>query len=196
MDQPGAPFEGFDDIMVDLETLGLNPRAPVAAIGAVRMNRATRQLGAQFYQVVDLRSYDKYPEFELNFATLRWWLGQQDHVIKATFCHEKALPLAEALIAFGQYCNPNYVSAEAPGFVTDDRVWGNGSDFDNVILGHAYSAAKCYLPWKWFNNRCYRTMKNEAPNVRIVRTGDHHNALSDAISQANHLLAIDEAIRS
>lgn len=43
------------------------------------------------------------------------------------------------------------------------------------------------LPWKFWNDRCYRTVSAGFP--RRQQTGTHHNALDDAISQTKHLLA-------
>jgi inhibitor of KinA sporulation pathway (predicted exonuclease) len=71
-------------------------------------------------------------------------------------------------------------------------VWGNGADFDNPILAAAYRATGISQGWKPYNGRCYRTIKNLAPQVRLVRTGTHHNALDDARAQAQHLLDIVE----
>lgn len=70
------------------------------------------------------------------------------------------------------------------------RVWGNGSDFDNVILRNAYAAIGSTYPWRYNDNMCYRTIKNLAPDVKMARQGVHHNALDDARSQALHLIAI------
>ncbi len=45
-------------------------------------------------------------------------------------------------------------------------------------------------PWNFWNNRCYRTLKNLHPKIELVRTGVHHHALADAKTQALHLLEI------
>jgi exodeoxyribonuclease VIII len=72
----------------------------------------------------------------------------------------------------------------------DVKIWGNGASFDNVILANAYRRNDLNIPWKYYNDRCYRTMKSLAPHIKMEREGTHHNALSDAISQANHLIRI------
>lgn len=73
-------------------------------------------------------------------------------------------------------------------------VWGNGAGFDNVLVSSAYEAIKVPKPWGFSQDRCYRTMKNEFPQVTMEREGTHHDALSDAVSQAKHLIAIWEHI--
>jgi len=43
----------------------------------------------------------------------------------------------------------------------------------------------------FWNDRCYRTMKAQHRDVDFVRLGTFHNALHDAESQAEHLLAME-----
>jgi exodeoxyribonuclease VIII len=76
------------------------------------------------------------------------------------------------------------------------RVWGNGSDFDNAILACAYKAVEQPVPWQFWNNRCYRTIKNLFPSIKMIRGGVHHNALDDAKSQARHAQLILERMKS
>jgi inhibitor of KinA sporulation pathway (predicted exonuclease) len=64
-------------------------------------------------------------------------------------------------------------------------LWGNGSDFDNVLLAQAYAAAKMDYPIRYYNNRCFRTLKNLGLAVQEPqREGTFHNALDDAKHQA------------
>ena len=75
------------------------------------------------------------------------------------------------------------------------RVWGNGASFDNPILANAYRAVNLDPPWRFWNDRCYRTVKSMfGKNVKLERIGEHHNALDDAKSQADHLIRIMAAI--
>ena len=70
-------------------------------------------------------------------------------------------------------------------------VWGNGASFDNVILSESYYRAAILRPWPFWKDRCYRTIKTIYPDVELVRSGTHHNALDDARTQAEHLIAIN-----
>lgn len=83
-------------------------------------------------------------------------------------------------------------SIRANRVLENPLVWGCGSDFDNVILASAYRRCGIDLPWMWWDNRCYRTMKNQFKNcvAEPVRRGIKHNALDDAIHQASHLTLI------
>ena len=67
-------------------------------------------------------------------------------------------------------------------------MWGNGATFDNVILANAYRGAGLPVPWKFWNDKCYRTIKGFFPQIKLQRIGTHHNAQDDAESQAWHLI--------
>lgn len=69
-------------------------------------------------------------------------------------------------------------------------IWGNGADFDNVILINAYKCLGMVAPWGRWSNRCYRTIKSMNGDLVIERTGTRHNALDDAKSQAQHLIKL------
>jgi exodeoxyribonuclease VIII len=77
--------------------------------------------------------------------------------------------------------------------VSGVELWGNGSDFDNVILGDAYEAAAMRRPWSYNKSRCFRTALADAPEAERERlwkrysVGVGHNALDDALRQARIL---------
>lgn len=164
-------------IMVDLETMSTRSNAAIIAIGAVKFSK-NKGIYDSFYRNVDLQSC-----IDLGLAvdgdTVMWWLRQNDKARGQFELHESTL-LSEALVAFAYWCNGG-----------DKEIWGNGAAFDNVILANAYSALNKPLPWKFWEDRCYRTVKNLFPNIKQKRTGTHHNAVDDAETQAIHLLKIE-----
>jgi inhibitor of KinA sporulation pathway (predicted exonuclease) len=66
-------------------------------------------------------------------------------------------------------------------------IWGNGANFDNPLLACAYEAVDVKPYYKFWNERCYRTVKNQYPDIKLERTGTYHNALDDARSQAEQI---------
>ena len=46
----------MNHLMIDLETMGNKPNAPVVSIGAVFFEPSTGELGEEFYHVVSLKS--------------------------------------------------------------------------------------------------------------------------------------------
>lgn len=167
-------------IMLDLETMGNGSNAAIIAIGAVRFNETA--LGEKYYQVVDLES-SVNAGGKIDPSTVMWWMKQSDQARSALARPDNDLFVA--LMEFSVWLR----QCDANG---DCRIWGNGSDFDNVILSNAYRCVKLETPWKFYNNRCYRTIKSLYPGVQMQRSGTHHNAVDDAISQARHLQEIAE----
>lgn len=166
----------MNNIMLDLETMGSGSNAAIVAIGAVKFSK--HGLGDEFYRVVDLYSSHGYG-LTIDPSTVMWWL-QQSHDARLALC-KNGVSLCDALTDFSDWVG-NHKEA---------KMWGNGSDFDNVILANAYDAVGRQRPWQFWNSRCYRTVKNLlGKNTELVRVGTVHNALDDAKSQAEHLLKI------
>lgn len=163
----------MNNVMIDLETMDTAPTAAIVSIGAVSFN----EIGIldEFYYIIDLADCVKYG-LTMSPSTVQWWISQPNK--SDTFDGDKSDLLISAL---------SKLSVWMP---KGARVWGNGSDFDNVILRNAYAAIGGAYPWRYYDNMCYRTIKNLAPDVKMARQGVHHNALDDARSQALHLIAI------
>lgn len=170
----------MQDVMLDLETMGQGPDAAIVSIGAVEFDRSSQQLGETFYVAVDLKSSVQAGGV-IDPDTVLWWLKQSAQAREAIGATSVQLP--SGLAAFGGWLRGRCG-------LRDVRIWGNGSDFDNVILSNAYRRLMLPVPWKFWNNRCYRTWKNEHPEALMTRSGTHHNALDDAISQAEHMLSV------
>jgi exodeoxyribonuclease VIII len=166
--------------MLDLETMGTVAGSPIIAIGAVMFGK--EGLGEEFYTQVSLESCAAYG-MRPSGSTVIWWMKQSDEARAAFKNNDSAPTLPEALVAFKKW------------LPDDSKVWGNGADFDNVLLAAAYSACGILLPWKYYNNRCYRTMRELFKNVPVERVGVHHNAVDDAKTQAMHLMAGMRALR-
>jgi len=164
------------DYMVDLETMGTKATAPIIAIGAVAFN--SEEIIDRFYMVVDLQSSVDSGAV-MDTSTVLWWLQQSDEA-RAAFAR-KGEQLGTALRAFSTFVT-------TLGNRKTAKIWGNGASFDNVILGESYDRLKLERPWEFWNDRCYRTVKNMYPNIQLDRKGTAHNALDDAETQALHLM--------
>lgn len=176
------------DIMLDLETLDTKESAIVTAIGAVKFDPKTFEIIDTFHQKL------KWIEQEsagrtLSARTVLWWLQQSPEAVKAML--EGAVAPDVGLKNFDTWAWKGNQSLDAFG------LWGNGVDFDNVILASCYDSMKMARPWGYKQNRCFRTFKNEWPEVDMpARVGVHHNALDDALSQMYHLKQIKARINS
>lgn len=161
-------------IMIDLETLGTKPGSIVLTVGAVKFSKLG--VAEKFYRAIS-EADCMANGLTSDPSTLEWWRNQSTEARDAAFAGTDSL--RETLLAFTEFCGDDVI-----------RIWGNGSDFDNVLLEEAYRAAGLGVPWKFTGNRCYRTIKNLFPKVQVPSVGTAHNALDDAIFQANHLIAI------
>lgn len=159
-------------VMIDLETFGTSNQAYIASIGAVCYTE-DRSVWKAFYKTIDPNSPGNG---ELTARTVDWWLSQDESSRAALRVGQ--VPLRAALLEFSAF-----VPEEA-------LVWGNGATFDNVILRNAYERNGYETPWKFWQDRCYRTLLSLFPKQDVVRVGTYHNALDDAITQANHHLKL------
>lgn len=172
------------DVMVDLETLGTSAGCVVLSIGAIAFYPKEQQLGRTFYHVINQLSCAEVGLFA-DSDTVDWW-NKQSLDAREVFYQAQdpntSLRLGDVLTRFETFIK----NVEA-----DVRIWGNGADFDLPILGKAYLLSNREIPWKPWNGRCYRTLKNLSPETEAPeREGVHHHALDDAKFQARHALAL------
>ncbi|TJF44496.1 exonuclease [Escherichia coli] len=170
-------------LMIDLETMGKNPDAPINAIAGKFFDPATGEMGPEFSKTIDLETAGGV----IDRGTIKWWLKQSREAQSAILTDE--IPLDDALLQFREFIDEN--SGEF--FV---QVWGNGATFDNVILRRSYERQEIPCPWHYTNDRDVRTivalglvMDFDARSV-ITFEGERHNALHDARYQAKYVSAI------
>ncbi|WP_312320092.1 exonuclease [Atlantibacter hermannii] len=179
----------FTHLMVDLETMGSNPDAPIVSIGAVFFEPSTGETGPEFYQVVDLASAMRFGA-QPDASTILWWMKQSSEARSALLV-EDAADLDVALTLFSEFLGEN-----AANGTKSVQVWGNGATFDNVLLKQSYELVGGAAPWRFVNDRDVRTIVELGnavginPRYDIPFEGDKHNALADARHQAKYVSAI------
>lgn len=169
--------------MIDFETLSTHPCAVVLSLGAVGFDEA-RGVFTEFYVNIDRQDCINRGMHVMQ-STVDWWAKQSDEAKAAL--ENGPMPLLEAMSQFSSWVRGHKLA----------YVWGNGADFDNPILRNCFEVLEADPPFKPYNGRCYRTIKNipAAREIKLIREGTHHNALDDAMSQALHLLEINKAIK-
>lgn len=171
-------------VMLDLETMGNKPGAAIIAIGACIFDTGVADgIGARFEARIDLEDAVK-SGLQMDASTVKWWMEQSKEAQTAVM--RPGHTLISVLAYFDLFLR------DYSGH-SDFEMWGNGSDFDNVLLGKAYEVVGLPLPWKFYKNRCYRTLKNlpGAP-AQPKFEGLKHDALTDAVQQARHAMLILE----
>jgi hypothetical protein len=179
------------NVMIDNETLDTTPSAVILSIGAVKFCKHTPdRLGEKFYAVLDIDE-QKQRGRTVSADTLEWW-QKQSKAARVVLDTTERRPVHEVLSELHDFIFD--IDVAAGGMC----VWGNGSDFDNPQIASLFQMYGFDLPWKFWNNRCFRTLKAEfknAANGEPKRKGTHHNALDDAIHQAEYCQAIYAGLR-
>lgn len=178
----------YFDLMIDLETMGLPPNGALISIGAVFFDIHTETLGPTFSRTIHLGSAVAAGG-QIDPGTVIWWLLQSDEARRAVAYGGE--PIDKVLQEFSgwlyEHCR-----------VEDVRPWGNGSSFDMTLLNSAFKQVGIPTPWKFWNERCFRTVRNMHPGVKFdpsKKGTGAHNALVDAEFQAQHLFAIKRAAK-
>ena len=176
----------MNHLMIDLETMGNKPNAAIMSIGAVFFEPATGDTGNKFYSNVLLESETELGA-SLDAGTIMWWLMQSGEARAAIASASR--PIANVLADLSLFVSECQTSSSV-------QVWGNGATFDNVILRSAYQRTQLTAFWPFWNDRDVRTMVEMGrqlgidPKRDMPFSGDRHNALDDAIHQAQYVSVI------
>lgn len=160
--------------MIDLETLGSNPKAPVVQIGMVFFTREGVNLQSQ----VTIDFDQAMAHGEADGSTIKWWLQQekaaQENLFKNAIGVQEA---ADIVVKVLEARNANY-------------YWSHATFDFPILLSWFRSLGRTYpLPYK----RTYdlRTLEFLAGPVEWdKRDGIHHSALDDALYQAKHAIKL------
>jgi len=177
-------------LMIDLETLGTDPSAPIVAIGAVFFNPQTGELGAEFSTTIDFESAceKRTPDA----STIKWWMKQSDDArAKVTRGKEDMKRALEGLFSF--------IRAESS--LSKVKPWGNGATFDISMLEDCFKCYDMQAPWKYYNVRDVRTVVELGDMVGLTKDmiefeGTPHVALDDAKHQARYVSFITQGLTS
>lgn len=172
-----------EHVSIDLETLGKNPQAMITAIGAVKFDPHTGSLGDTFYRVIDLEA--SVGGGLMDVSTVLWWMKQdqaaRNHLIDPEV---ERVPLPQALVELSEWLGMNDDLPEGQQY-PDVHLWQRG-DKDTQWLTSAYEGLGLKVPFPFWAVSDQRTLCRWVPqSVEVMRDGVAHNALDDAIHQAN-----------
>lgn len=160
--------------MLDLETLGTGQDAVLLSISAVQFNPFTGETFKEFEVFLDLDSQIAINS-TITQGTILWWLAQdtavRNQVIKKC---KNGQDITSALKSFSAYIKQNDIKF----------VYGKGPSFDNAKLNSAYERTKLEAPFKYYNDRCVRTiiaLDSEVKNLEFI--GNRHNGIDDSKHQ-------------
>ena len=157
--------------MIDIETLGTEPGCVVLSIGACRFDpREGVDQRETYYEEID-RVSARNAGLEVDPDTLDWWQGQDPDLRP----FDGDTTLWEALFNLTEFLD----GAE--------QYWANSPSFDLKILEAAYKAVDLSPPWRYWEWRDVRTIRDLPAAVEVSQNGREHHALDDAIHQAREV---------
>jgi hypothetical protein len=161
----------FKDLMIDLETMSDGPDAAIVSIGAVWFDLRSGRTGDEFKVNVSLESSVEVG-LKISPASVLWWMNQSKEAQEA-FLKGPRISLQEALCKLSLFIGKR-----------DIKVWAKGPSFDLVILKSAYKACCLTPPWKYYNERCVRTMVDFLPlNLKMQPEHVRHSVIEDCQQQ-------------
>jgi len=169
-------------MMVDVETLGKRPNAVVFQVGCtffdptlvVPGSNVTGQTVGWYLQIDDQLARGAKIETD----TLLFWTKDNSELWKNHMTNMKTRGVTQ--IQFGEEFRKVWSELAVP----DCEVWANGVGFDIPKLERLLDWKE---PWKYWKVMDFRTMKRIFDHIRSVRAEVPHDALHDAMSQAQHL---------
>lgn len=171
--------------VVDIETLDKTPSAIIFAIGCVVIDIQQLEIVNEFYTVVNPNQKGR----TAGNGTPEWWLKQSVESPEA---------FKQLQASYGVSKTLEFVLRDFELFLIEEfgaekvNMFGNGPEFDNVILDDAFAWAGLKTPWPYWGNQSIRTsnLLMQIAGVKVEREfiGIKHHALDDAHHEANLLI--------
>lgn len=162
------------NLMCDLETTGTRAGCCILSVALVPF--CSEYPLEYFYEKISWQ--DSMREgFSNDADTLRWWDKQKPEIQEEAFSGTRSV---RAVLESVSHYMANLGSPK------EIYLWGNGKDFDNVILTEAFKKLGMETPWHFRNNKCYRDLAAYWPMYPKPDIMQAHNALEDAKGQAAH----------
>jgi len=167
--------------MIDIEAAGKMPGGVILSIGWCRFSPED---GAVLAESGEVR-LEIQPQLDAGLRvdgdTLDWWLRQT------------ALPWAPDTVA--QPPKAALVTLLA-SIARAEQIWAKPPQYDLTGIRAACAAFGIDEPWHFRKERCFRTLRAEAPRdllMEPLREGVKHGALVDAVHQAREAAVIMKA---
>lgn len=183
------------DVMVDLETLGVEDGAQVIQIsaGAFHLHRIVQDMDDMiiFDKVMDLSTLGKY--LTLEQGTLGFWLSSSENaqVLNNMLRVDNGVTEEIMVRKFHQWLS------DMCSVYDEVRLWGNGIIFDNVKVEALFKKYGLTPPIAFYNHRDVRTIVELASDkvgvsVKAYRERfdegiEKHNAIHDVLYQARYV---------
>lgn len=172
----------YNEIMLDVETLGTEDHAAIVQIGAVRFNLFDGKLSRDNEFSCQVH-WDSANLGKIEPDTLRWWLEQDADVRARVFDQDEAVVLPACLRSLDAW-----VIRSGPLH----SIWACPPSFDMRLLRQAYERSDMGYRFSFFKERDMRTVRQVFGTAadKPEFEGAKHDALDDARFQAQFLINI------
>lgn len=163
------------ELMIDIETLGVNIRCPVLEIGAVVFS-GTDILDKNLFRLDLQQQFDVGRKAD--WSTLNWWMGQDPRVREMVFggFRDNCVKSLQQFLGFYSKHQPKL-------------VWCKGLSFDLPIIESLLEDFGLLAPWRYYNTRDLRTLSALLGDAGKTKAQDAHSAEADCLHQIK-LLAL------
>lgn len=173
-----------NDIMVDLETLGVSDGATIFQLAAASFDIQTGEVHSEIDLKLDV---SKAENLKVDGGTLRWWLKTNSDLL-ANLISEGNLTEVEMFTQFAEWVEETKKANGTP------YLWGNGIAFDNVKIEQKMTSLGLKYPINFRKERDVRTIldlasmisgESEREIFEDIYDGSEvaHNALDDVKRQ-------------
>ena len=166
--------------MVDTETGGTLPDSVIAQVGLCIFDPDKSSIISSHRWWLDVDEQEKMGRM-WDDSTKQWWKERPLHVYEEVW-HPNSL----LIYSVTDFCLSLFYQMKR--WSDQPIVWANSPSFDCMLLRDLFAQAKIEVPWKYYNERDYRTVKALFPNIPNPKENTTHEAMADAVAQAEHLI--------
>lgn len=164
--------------MLDIETLGVKTRAPVLSAGVEFFDP---HLNLRFEKELFLFDPEQQRGRHIQFSTMKWWM-QQDRAAQAHWRDAEFPKVSFELERFVRF-------GETHG---DVIWWAVGPHFDMTIMETLLEDFGLRTPWKFWNVRDVRTVREWINDSAVPANTNAHDPLADCDKQIHQVVAFYE----
>jgi hypothetical protein len=168
-----------DNLMIDIEAIGIRPGSVVTSVGACMFNLSTGEVEDVFKVNIDISSSIKYG-LKVDGKTLGFWFSQSKEAQDAML--KDPVPLPEACKGLIKFCQSHHV----------DLAWANGAPYDFPMIEAVFDSCGAWFPILHKKVMCMRPLRalvgyKAPPEYFDEGKWMHHDALDDCRRQVQML---------
>lgn len=170
------------DVMLDLETFGVNKQAVIVQIGACFFDRVTGEIGETFKVNVNPESAVK-AGCRMDAQTVSWWMSQSD-AARTSVLAKPQVNIFDSMEHLNQFLSPA------------KHIWSHAT-FDFCIVMEVLSLLGIKPKFSYKDARDIRTLSHLTGNKKFDgnREGTHHDALDDCKHQVKYCVEALNSLR-